>query len=134
MTDSGKEALGEHVDRRQCRDTGMALVLICLLITFFSHNNHFVTLAIFFLLVNMTFPGIYTPFARLWFGLSILMGTAVSKVVLSVIFFMIVTPVGLIRSMTGSDAMKLKKWKNGTSSVFNERNYLFRPEDIERPF
>lgn len=45
---------------------------------------------------------------RLWFRLGMLLNKVVSPVVLGAMFFLVVTPVGLIRRMMGGDALRLK--------------------------
>ena len=49
-------------------------------------------------------------------------------------FFLIVTPMGLIRKAFGADPMKTKLWKRGGGSVLVERNHLYTKEDIEKSY
>lgn len=123
-----------HISENQSKDTGMAMVLIFLLIGYFSGNNIYFILAIPLLVINMVVPNIYRPVAKIWFGLSIILGTIVSKLLLTVIFFVIVTPIGIIRKIAGADSLQLKKWKKGSSSVFVVRDYIFRSDDIDKPY
>ena len=118
----------------QARDTGMALVLILLIITVLTKNNTYATWALPVMVLNMVCPSVYTPLAGLWFGLSHVMGEIVSKIFLTIVFFAIVTPVGKMRNWSGNDAMGLKKWKSGTDSVFTQRDHHVVAEDLERPF
>jgi hypothetical protein len=62
------------------------------------------------------------------------LGTVMSKILLTIVFFFIVTPVGIIRKWLGADAMQLKKWKKDTSSVFTDRHKMYQPKDIEKPY
>jgi hypothetical protein len=82
----------------------------------------------------MTIPKIFTPQAHLWLGLSRVMGEVVLKILLTIVFILIVTPIGLIRKGLGKDPMRLKRWKKGADSVFIDRSHTFVPEDIEKPF
>jgi len=118
----------------QARDTGMAMVLICLLLAYWGQRPLFLPLAIIFLLVTMTWPPAFRPLAVLWFGLSHVMGNLVSKIILSILFGVLVTPVGVIRRWAGKDAMQLRKWKKDTSSVFVAREGVIRPEDLDNPY
>jgi hypothetical protein len=72
--------------------------------------------------------------AVLWFGLSHIMGNLVSKVVLSLIFFVLVTPIGLIRRWAGKDSLQLGKWKKDRGSVFVAREGVILPEDLINPY
>jgi multisubunit Na+/H+ antiporter MnhG subunit len=92
----------------------------------------FAALAI--LIVNMIWPPFFKPIARLWIGLSFLLGTMMSKILLTVVFVLIVTPVGVVRKWLGADAMQLKKWKKDTSSVFSVRRKIYQPGDLEKPY
>ena len=62
------------------------------------------------------------------------MGKVVSKILLTLIFFVVVTPVGLIRRLTGADSLQLKKWKKGTDSVFVERQGAIQDKDLVNPY
>lgn len=124
----------ETISPDQARDTGMAMVLICLLVVLIGDRQQFIGIAVILLLVNMVKPMIYKPVARLWLGLSHLLGTVMSKIILTVLFFIMVTPIGVIRRVLGKDTLQLKKWKKGTDSVFRRRDHLFEADDIKHPF
>ena len=124
----------KKISKDQAKDTGMAMVLICLLLGYVSQAQDFFTLGIVLLLIDMIYPNLYRPVAILWFGLSQVLGTLSSKLLLTIIFFVLVTPVGWIRRITGADSMQLKRWKKDDSSVFGVREHIFKPEDIEKPY
>ena len=129
-----QKIISSYINKEQARDTGMAMVLICLLFTLFLHNRFFINLAIPLLIITMIFPELFRPLAKIWYGLAQVLGTIMSKVLLVIIFFLIVTPVGLCRRALGSDVLQLKKWKKDNSSVFKLHEHIFRPEDIEKPY
>ncbi len=118
----------------QCKDTGLAIILILLIATWITKNFHIVLPAILILILTMTIPKIFKPLAYLWFGLSHIMGAVVSKVFLTIVFFVIATPIGQLRKFFGKDPMDLKEWKNSKESVFKERNHTFTSKDMEKPF
>jgi hypothetical protein len=118
----------------QARDTGMAMALICLLMAYWGHHPKFLPLAIVLLLITMAVPQVFKPLAVLWFGLSHIMGNVVSKVVLTILFFVIVTPIGLIRRWAGKDSLQLRQWKKGTDSVLITREGVICPEDLNNPY
>ncbi len=129
-----KGFIPKHISKEQAKDTGMAMVLICLLVGVIGQRQQLVTLAIPLLLLNMIWPSAYKPVAKLWLGLSHLLGTVMSKLILSILFFVLVTPVGLLRRVLGRDTLQLKKWKKDHSSVFRIREHTYTSEDIRQPF
>lgn len=124
----------KSLSTEKCKDSGLALVLICLLCYQAWELPILFLLAIIFLLVAMTYPLIFKPFAKLWFGLSTALGTVVSKVILTILFFVLVFPIGLVRRISGKDSMQLRCWKRGTSSVFRVRDHRFEAKDLEHPY
>ncbi len=118
----------------QAKDTGMAMVLICLLLGYSGKFPKFLPLSIILLLLTMAWPKAFKPLAGLWFGLSQALGHVVSKIVLGLAFFLIVTPIGLIRRWIGADSLQLKKWKKGTESVFKQRQGVIRDQDLLNPY
>ena len=122
------------ISQDQAKDTGMAMVLICLLTAYFGAYVLALEIAMLLLILNMVVPGIYRFMARIWFGIANVLGTVMSKVLLSILFFVMVTPVGMLRRMAGADPLQLRKWKNGDGSVFVVRDHLYAPDEIEKPY
>jgi len=120
--------------RDKAKDSGMAVTLIFLLITYLGGREFFVVPAIVSLVLTMTWPQAFGPFSRLWFGLSHALGTVVSKAILTIIFFCVATPVGLVRRLLGSDSLRLREWKQGGGSVFTDRNHTYGADELERPY
>ena len=123
-----------HVNTEQCKDTGLAMILIVLVIGLVTGSKYAMFGAVLITLTDMVYPRVFYPVAIIWFGLSVLIGTVVSKVLLSILFFILVTPVGLTRKLLGSDPMKVRQWKKGGDSVFQERNIVYSVNDIEKPY
>jgi len=122
------------IDKAKSRDTGLALVLIFLLLGLFLAGGMFLNLAIAALVVTMIVPGIFKPLAYVWFGLAHVLGTIFSKVLLFLVFILLVLPVGLMRGILGKDSLALKQWKKGSHSVFLTRDHLFTASDIDKPY
>lgn len=118
----------------RAKDTAFALVLVLLLVGYFWELPRLIPAAMIALLVAMVYPRIYGPAAVAWFGLSHVMGAVVSKVILTVVYLLVATPVALVRRVMGADSMRFRDWKKGGSSVMVERNHVFRTEDLQRPF
>lgn len=131
---SSSDLIPKNLTQKQLVDSGMALVLILLLIGFLVRNPLFYKLAIPVLVINMIFPKIYYPFALFWFGLSKFLGSIVSKIILTLVYFIFVVPIGLLRRLMGKDNLLLCKFKKGKTSVFQSRNYVFSSKDILNPY
>uniref|UniRef100_I2PY52 Arginine/ornithine antiporter ArcD n=1 Tax=Desulfovibrio sp. U5L TaxID=596152 RepID=I2PY52_9BACT len=120
--------------REQAKDTGMALVLVSLIVFLATREIRYATIAAGILLLDMISPSLFKPAAKLWFGLSHVLGTVMSKVLLSLIFYLVLSPMGILRTLSGKDPMRARQFKKGEGSVFRVRDHAFVAADIEQPF
>jgi hypothetical protein len=116
------------------RDTGLALVLLLLIAHLTTRRDGFATAAMVVLVIAMTAPLVFRPAAVVWFGLSHVLGTLMSKVLLGAVFYLIVTPIGLLRRLLGHDALRLRAFKAGDASVMHARHHVFTPGDLDKPY
>ena len=69
-------------------------------------------LFLFFGLLNSK---ILTPLNKLWFRFGIFLGKIISPIIMAVIFFLVVTPIGLLMRLFGKDVLNLKLNKKKSS-------------------
>ncbi len=126
----------EKITPIQCRDTALAFAFLSLLIWFFTENVNFVYATMFIVLWAMIWPSSWQWPARLWFGLSHVLGFFMSKVLLSIIYTLILMPVAMVRRIMGKDSMRLKNYKSKAEqgSAFVVREHTFTKEDLENPY
>ena len=89
--------------------------------------------AIGVLVAAMLVPGLFRPYAILWWGLAGVLAAVGSRVLLTAIYVVVVTPVGLARRLFGADPMRLRDW-GGDGSVLVERDEPVSVEDLEVPY
>ena len=66
-------------------------------------------LSIIFLVLGLINSKLLTPLNILWNKLGIFLGKFISPIVMGIIFFLVVTPIGLFSRVLGKDFLKLKK-------------------------
>jgi hypothetical protein len=130
----GGDIIPRKLTTKQLIDAGSALVLILLIVGFFTGNTLFYKLAIPALILNMTIPRFYYPFGIFWYSLSNILGFVVSRILLTIVYIIMVIPVGLLRRLMGKDTMYLKKFKKDRSSTLKFRDYTFSSKDITNPY
>ncbi|MFW5735101.1 MAG: SxtJ family membrane protein [Oceanidesulfovibrio sp.] len=121
-------------DKLACLNAGLALVLLLLLAIHVFDAQGLVPVLFAVIIALMVKPTLLKPFAALWLGFSELLGAIMSKVVLSLVFFLVVTPIALLRAAMGKDPMQKKRWKNGSDSVFRTVRKTLGPEDLDTMF
>ena len=116
------------------RDTGMAIALLFLIAYGATRRNGYVLAAAIALVLTMTAPVVLTPLAKVWFGASHLLGAVMSRVMMTVVFFVVVTPVGVVRRLLGRDALRLREFGRGRGSVLTERDHHVTGSDLVHPY
>ncbi len=70
------------------------------------------TIAFIFLILGILNSKILTPLNKIWFRFGLFLGKIVSPLVMGIIFFLVVTPIGLFMRIIGKDILNLKFNKN----------------------
>ncbi len=129
-----KNILPDKISKEQSKDTGLALILLANLFGLVLHLPILYKLAIGLIVITMVFPVFFKPVAYLWFGLSNILGRISSNTLLTIIFMLVVLPVGVFRRIIGKDSFYLRKWKNNSKSVFKIRDHVYTTDDIKNPY
>ena len=67
-----------------------------------------------FLILGLINSKILTPLNRLWFKFGLLLGKFISPLLMGIIFFIVVTPIGIIMRLLKKDLLNLKYNKKET--------------------
>ena len=65
-------------------------------------------ISLIFLVLGLLKSKILTPLNKLWFKFGIFLGKIMSPLIMGIIFFLVVTPIGLIMRLLGKDLLNLK--------------------------
>ena len=100
------------------RSFGVVFFVVFLLIALYPVINHeeirawSLIVSLIFLVLGLLNSKILNPFNKVWFKFGIFLGKIISPIIMGIIFFVIVTPTGLIMSLLGKDVLNLKYNKN----------------------
>ena len=78
-----------------------------------------ILISLIFLILGLINARVLTPLNIIWFKFGLLLGKFISPVIIGIIFFLVVTPTGIIMRILGKDLLKLKK--NNKKSYWVER-------------
>ena len=65
-------------------------------------------ISLIFLILGLLNSKILAPLNKIWFKFGILLGKIVSPLIMGIIFFLVVTPIGFIMRLLGKDLLNLK--------------------------
>ena len=108
------------------RSFGIVFFIVFLLIALYplTHNEEIRVwssiISLIFLVLGLLNSKILTPLNKLWFKFGILLSKIISPLIMGIIFFLVVTPIGLLMRILGKDLLNLKY--NNNKSYWVEKN------------
>ena len=105
---------------------GIVFFIVFILIAFYPLINQgevriwSIVISLFFFILGIANSKILTPLNRIWFKFGLFLGKIISPIIMGIIFFLVVTPIGLIMRLFGKDVINLKF--NSNKSYWIEKN------------
>ena len=65
-------------------------------------------ISVFFGALGLVFPRILAPLNRLWFLFGLVLHKIMTPIIMGILFYLLITPVGLLMRLSGKDPMRLK--------------------------
>ncbi len=100
------------------RSFGIVFFIVFLLIALYplTYNAEVrgwsVIISLLFLVLGLLNSNILNPLNKLWFKFGIFLGKIISPLIMGIIFFLVVTPIGFIMRLLGKDILNLKYNEN----------------------
>ena len=100
------------------RSFGIVFFIVFLLIALYPliHSEEIkfwsIIISLIFLVLGLLNSKILAPLNKLWFKFGIFLGKIISPLIMGIIFFLVVTPIGILMRLLGKDLLNLKHNKN----------------------
>ena len=100
------------------RSFGLVFFFVFLIIGFWPLLNEdsprlwSLIISLVFLILGLLNSKILSPLNSIWFKFGELLGLVIPPIVMAIIFFLVVTPTGIIMKILGKDLLKIKLNKN----------------------
>ena len=116
------------------RNFGIVFFIVFLLIALWPLLNKneirgwYLAISFIFLALGLINSKLLTPLNKIWFKFGILLGNIISPIIMCLVFFLVITPTGIIMRLFRKDLLKLKEntsktyWTNNNnkSSMRNQ--------------
>lgn len=115
---------------------GIAFGLLGGLFFWIGKDYYFYFLILFAVLMlsGLLVPIVLKPIQKVWMIFSVILGWFMTRLILSILFYFIVTPIGIISKLLGKDFLDRKFNKNIDSYWIPRKPKLLNKEDYERQF
>ena len=99
-----------------------------------DYDSYFLILSAALLLLGLVVPILLKPIHKVWMVLAVFLGWLMTRVILSVLFYLVVTTIGLLARLFGKDFLDLKFGRNADSYWIPKERIEFKRSDYERQF
>ena len=106
----------------------MVLVLVQIIVFFYSRRLLWLYTGVTLGLLALFIPVLADKIHNAWMKLAHILGYIMSRIILTLIFFLVLLPLTLLAKFSPRNAMELKRKR---TSNFKERNYTYTPESLE---
>jgi len=113
------------------KESIVAITFLLLLLFIYSRNFTFIYITLGFIFVSLLSNSIASFFDMVWKKITHILGLISSTVILSVIFYVIIFPWGMILKLINRNPLLLN---NNNKTTFNNRNKLFTNNDLQNPY
>ena len=96
------------------KNFGVVFFVVFVIISLYplSKGNHInywtLIISLIFLVLGLLNSNILNPLNKIWFRFGLYLGKIVSPVVMAIIFFLIITPIGILLKLFKKDVLNLK--------------------------
>jgi hypothetical protein len=116
------------MDKNTEKSFGILFFLVFVVISFYPILSGgqirllFLIPAIIFLILAFLKPVVLRPLNIAWIKLGEILGRVIAPIVMFLLFFLILTPIGLLVRLFGKDLLKIKFSKNNSYWIKREKN------------
>ena len=96
------------------RNFGLVFFVVFLIFSFWpltydgSIRVWFAIISLIFLILGLMNSKLLTPLNKLWFKFGIILGAIIAPISMGVVFFLVITPIGLTMRIMGKDLLRKK--------------------------
>ena len=106
---------------------GFFFTIIFLIIAYFLYPGGstfiiFIFLALLFLITTLVKADLLLPLNKLWMLFGLLLGKIINPIILSIIFFGLFTPYGIVMRMFGRDELRIKEIEDESHWIPRSQN------------
>ena len=115
---------------------GVTIILlfgIVLPIVFTNKSPYFIwVISFIFIILSWLAPLSLRPLYSVWMKFGLMMNKITTPILLGIVFYLIITPMGIIMGVMGRDILQLKADKN--KETYRRKSLCRTKDSLERPF
>ncbi len=115
---------------------GSVIAVIGIVLFYFEKSSavYFAVIGGILIFLGVVFPRLLKQLNKFWMGLAIVLGFIMTRIILTTLFYLVITPIGFIAKIFGKKFMILK-YDTSAETYWEKRSIIQKkPIDYERQF
>ena len=127
-------------DAKECRkfglSVGIVLTILTIILAGFGKGSfvYFGSVGGLLIISGIIAPSLLKPLQKIWMILAVLLGFIMTRLILLILFYLILTPIGILARIFGKDFLDLKLLKDRDSYWNKRESGKYEKLDTERQF
>jgi predicted membrane protein len=118
-------------DRKKELETLLVLAIATLVFHVVLHIELLIYVALGLLIIGLIFKRLASRITKVWLKLAHSLGTFNSKVLLTIVFYLVLTPIAIVYKLFTKNPLRLKR-DVSLESYYVSREHSFSKEDFEK--
>ncbi len=114
------------------QETILAIILGLLVIWYFTHVKELVFVSLALAFIGLLVQTVASWITWFWLKLSHAMGWVMSKVIMSLVFYLVLFPIALLSRLFTKGNLQLKK--SSSNSYYKDRSHVYEANELENPW
>ena len=99
-----------------------------------DHYFYFAILSFILLILGLIVPIALKPIQKVWMTIALLLGFVMTRVILCILFYLVITPISLLGKLLGRDQLSLRFNKKANSYWIPRSKEKYNQADYEKQF
>ena len=115
---------------------GGVLAIIAAVLFYFAKPSvvYFAIIGGILILLGLAFPQVLKPLNKIWMGMAIVLGFVMSRVILTILYYLVLTPIAFLARLFSKKFMELK-YDKSAKTYWEKRSITQKKQiDYERQF
>ncbi len=109
-------------------ETLLVLTGALIIVYWVSPKKIYLLIALIFIVIGVVSPFLSAKISWVWLKFAELLGSVMSKIILSIVYFVFLVPIAIVQRLIKKNPLNLKRQEG---SYYTERNKKYSPKEIE---
>lgn len=124
----------DRMSEAEVRNIGLAFAVVFLVAGLYTEGKVLLAVSVLFFVAAVAAPHILQPFCVMWQTFTNIVGDMFLTLVISVIFVLVITPIGVVRRIVTGNQLFFRRNTESKENAFYSRVHKLTAADLRYPY